>query len=142
MYCEPGMSAMVSKIAELEHYWFVWAALMDDGTWETGNAMLGSGSYATATFRSAGEPSVVAANDDVEAKVTWETKGDVTQPTHATLSFGGETFHFEGTHNAANSAVALGIAWLHGNVRREGGPTPVKCWSTMEVIKVRATPRD
>lgn len=79
MYCLPGMSAIVSKIAELEHYWFVWGSLMDDGTWETGNAMLGSGNYATATFRRAGEPPVIATNDDVAAKVIWETKGDVSQ---------------------------------------------------------------
>lgn len=31
MYCLPGLSAHVSKIAQLEHYWFVWGALFDDG---------------------------------------------------------------------------------------------------------------
>ena len=52
MYCLPGMSAHVSKIAQLEHYWFVWGALFDDGHWETGNTMLGAGGYAAcALFR-------------------------------------------------------------------------------------------
>ncbi|MBL7497158.1 hypothetical protein I6A84_41925 [Frankia sp. CNm7] len=142
MYCLPGLSAMVSKIAELEHYWFVWGSILEDGRWETGNAMLGTGNYATATFQRDGEPPIIATNDEVESKVIWETKGDVRQPRLASLTFGGRTFSFEGTHNAAAAAVSLGIAWLHGTVREEGGPKPVRSWSTMEVIKIRATPRD
>ena len=49
---------------------------------------------------------------------------------------------FAATHNAAAAAVSLGIAWMHGDVQEQGGPTPVEAWSTMEVIKIRATPRD
>ena len=66
----------------------------------------------------------------------------MSQPVRATLSFGGRTFNFEATHNAAAAGVSLGIAWMHGVVQEEGGPKPVKSWSTMEVIKVGATPRD
>lgn len=142
MYCLPGMSAHVSKIAELEHYWFVWGSIMADGSWETGNAMLGAGNYATATFHRQGQPPIIATNDDVHSKVVWESKDDVSQPVRATLSFGGRTFHFDATHNAAAAAVSLGIAWMHGTMCAEGGPTPARSWSTMEVIKIRATPRD
>jgi hypothetical protein len=142
MYCLPGLSAHVSKIAELEHYWFVWGSIRSDGRWETGNAMLGAGNYATATFHRQGDAPVIATNDDVTSKVTWESRGEVSQPVRATLSFGGRTFGFEATHNAAAAAVSLGIAWMHGVVQEEGEPAPVKSWSTMEVIKIRATPRD
>ncbi|WP_319448711.1 MULTISPECIES: hypothetical protein [unclassified Mycobacterium] len=151
MYCLPGMSAHVSKIAQLEHYWFVWGAVFDDGHWETGNTMLGAGGYATATFHRQGEPPVVAINDNVKSTVTWDTKDGVSQPHLASLSFGGHTFDFQGTHNAAACAAALGIAWLHGTVQERGGIVPVKSWSTMEVIQRswdrnhseggRATPR-
>ena len=142
MYCIPGLSAHVSKIAELEHYWFVSGSIMSDGTWQTGNAMLGAGNYATATFHSQGEAPVIATNDDVKSKVVWKEKDGVSQPVRATLSFGGRTFDFEATHNSAAAGVSLGIAWMHGVVQERGGPQPVKSWSTMEVIKVRATPRD
>jgi hypothetical protein len=142
MYCLPGMSCQVSKIAELEHYWFVWAALMEDGTYETGNAMLGSGDYATATFRRPGETPVIATNTEVGSKVVWEERNGVNQPVRATLEYGGKAFDFEATHNAANAGVALGIAWMHGEVQERGGKKPVKSWATMEVIKIRATPRD
>ena len=54
----------------------------------------------------------------------------------------GRRFDFAATHNAAAAAVSLGIAWMHGDVQEQGGPTPVEAWSTMEVIKIRATPRD
>jgi hypothetical protein len=142
MYCLPGMSCQVSKIANLEHYWFVWAALMDDGTYQTGNCMLGSGTYATATYRAPGETPIFATNEEVGAKVVWEEKDGVNQPVRATLTFGGRTFDFEAHYNAANSGVSLGIAWMHGDVQEQGGPKPVASWSTMEVIKIRATPRD
>jgi hypothetical protein len=142
MYCLPGLSAQASKIAELEHYWFVWGSVLSDGRWETGNAMLGTGNYATATFHRRGESPIIATNDDVKSRVIWETNGEARQPIRASLSFGGRTFNFEATHNAAAGAVSLGIAWMHGTMQEEGGPKPVKGWSTMEVIKVRATPRD
>ncbi|ONH58200.1 hypothetical protein CcI49_22095 [Frankia sp. CcI49] len=142
MYCLPGLSAWVSKIAKLEHYWFVWGSILEDGRWETGNAMLGAGDYATATFHREGESPVIATNGDVSSKIVWETKGEVSQPRLATLTFGGRTFNFEGTHNAAAAAVSLGIAWLHGTMQEEGGPTPVRSWSTMEIIKSRATSRE
>ena len=142
MFCLPGMSCQVSKIAELEHYWFVWGSIMEDGSWETGNAMLGAGNYATATFHRQGETPVIATNEDVGSKVVWEARDGVNQPVKATLTFGGHTFNFEATHNAAAAGVSLGIAWMHGIVQEEGGPTPVQNWSTMEVIKIRATPRD
>lgn len=142
MYCLPGMSAQVSKIAELEHYWFVWASVLDDGRWETGNAMLGTGNYATATFKRDGEKPVIATNDDVLSKVKWVEQDNRRQPLQASLSFGGRTFDFDATHNAAAGAVSLGIAWMHGVMRERGGPRPERSWSTMEVIKVRATPRD
>lgn len=152
MYCLPGISAHVSKIAQLEHYWFVWGAVFDDGHWETGNAMLGAGGYATASFHRQGEAPVVAVNDDVDATVGWEDRDGRAQPHVASLGFGGHTFDFRGTHNAAACAAALGIAWLHGTVRERGGPEPVRSWSTMEVIQrswsrknsegTRATPRD
>ncbi|MEV5652620.1 hypothetical protein AB0L57_30600 [Nocardia sp. NPDC052254] len=142
MYCLPGMSAQVSKIAELEHYWFVWGSRLPDGRWETGNAMLGAGNYATATFHREGEAPVVATNDEIGSKVVWETRGEVRQPVRARLEFGGRTFEFEATHNAASAGVSLGIAWMHGTMREAGGPEPVDSWSTMEVIKIRATPRD
>jgi len=142
MYSLPGVSSLVSKIAILEHYWFVWGSQIEDGRWESGNAMLGSGNFAIATFHREGEAPVVATNDDVKAKVKWATQGDKSQPHRATLSFGGHTFHFEGNYNAAAVGVSLGIAWLHGTVEHEGAPKPVNSWSTMEVIKVRATPRD
>lgn len=151
MYCQPGMSAHVSKIAQLEHYWFVWGASFDDGHWETGNAMLGAGGYATATFHRQGEPPVIATNEGVDSTVAWDTRDGVAQPHRAVLSFGGHTFEFTGTHNAAACAAALGIAWLHGTVQERGGRAPVQSWSTMEVIqrswnrghtKDRAAPRD
>lgn len=150
MYCLPGMSAHVSKISQLEHYWFVWGAVFDDGHWETGNAMLGAGGYATATFHRQGEAPVIATNDAVGAQVSWESRNGVDQPHRATLAFGGHTFDFTGTHNAAACAAALGIAWLHGTVQERDGRAPVASWSTMEVIqrswsrgsKARATPRD
>lgn len=142
MYCLPGMSAQVSKIAHLEHYWFVWAAVFEDGHWETGNAMLGAGGYATATFHRKGDEPIIAINNYVKSKVVWEEKDGVSQPYLASLTFGGRTFHFTGTHNAAACAAALGIAWLHGKVQEEGGPTPVNSWSTMEVIQRNATPRN
>ena len=142
MYCLPGMSATVSKIAVLEHYWFVWGAQMEDGRWETGNAMLGSGNYATATYHREGDAPIIAINEDVKAKVKWETQDGVSQPVRATLIFGGKTFHFDATHNAAAQGVSKGIAWMHGTVHEEGGAKPANSWSTMEVIKVRATPRD
>ncbi|MBI3213054.1 MAG: hypothetical protein HYZ38_04475 [Mycobacterium sp.] len=142
MYCLPGLSAQVSKIAELEHYWFVWGVVDADGHWETGNAMLGAGNYATATFNSQGQGPVIATNDDVKSTVTWETRDGVSQPVRATLAFGGRTFEFEATHNAAAAAVSLGIAWMHGAVREVGRPRPARSWSTMEVIRIRATPRD
>ncbi|OMC38328.1 hypothetical protein A5740_27285 [Mycobacterium sp. GA-1841] len=142
MYCLPGLSAQVSKIAELEHYWFVWGSILDDGRWETGNAMLGAGNYATATFQREGEAPVIAVNDAVRSKVHWERRGDRKQPTTASLSFGGRTFNFTATHNAAAAAVSLGIAWMHGTMHEENGPRPTQSWSTMEIIKVRATPRE
>lgn len=142
MYCLPGMSCQVSKIAHLEHYWFVWGSLLADGTWQTGNCMLGAGDYATATFRAPGQAPVIATNDAVQARVVWKARDGVNQPVRATLRFGGHTFEFEATHNAAAAGVSLGIAWMHGTVSEPGGPTPVATWSTMEVIKVRATPRE
>ena len=142
MYCLPGMSAQVSKIAHLEHYWFVWGAVFEDGRWETGNAMLGGGGYATATFHRQGQQPIIATNDDVKSTVLWEERDGVAQPHLASLTFGGRTFQFTGSHNAAACAAALGIAWLHGVVQEEGGPTPVNSWSTMEVIQRNATPRD
>ncbi|WP_405182482.1 hypothetical protein OG225_16400 [Nocardia sp. NBC_01377] len=135
MYCLPGISAQISKMAHLEHYWFVWGAIFDGGHWETGNAMLGAGGYATATFHRQGEAPLVATNDEVDAKVLRETKGGVSQPHLACISFCGRTFDFQGTHNAAACAAALGIAWLHGTVREQGGPEPTSSWSTMEVIE-------
>ena len=122
MYCLPGMSCQVSKIANLEHYWFVWASLMDDGTWETGNAMLGSGNYATATYHAQGQTPAIATNEAVGAKVVWEERDGVNQPVRATLDFGGHTFDFEATHNSAAAAVSLGIAWMHGTVQKKDGP--------------------
>lgn len=110
MYCLPGRSAHNSKIADLEHYWFVWGSILDDGRWETGNAMLGAGSYASATFHRQGELPIIAINDDVQSKVVWQTKGDVSQPHLAQLSFGGRTFNFDATHNAAAAGISLGIA--------------------------------
>ncbi len=142
MYSLPGVSAHNSKIAELEHYWFVWGSILSDGRWETGNAMLGTGNYATATFQRQGESPVIATNDEVKATVSWETQGEVSQPLHASLSFGGRTFNFAATHNAAAAGISLGIAWMHGTMQEVDGPTPVKSWSTMEVIKSRATPRN
>ena len=152
MYCLPGISAHVSKIAQLEHYWFVWGAVFDDGHWETGNAMLGAGGYATATFHRQGDAPAIATNDDVDATVGWDERDGTSQPHVATLTFAGRSFDFRGTHNAAACAAALGIAWLHGTVQERGGPTPVCSWSTMEVIQrswsrndskgTRATPRD
>ena len=129
-YCLPGISSHISKIAKLEHYWFVWGALFEDGHWETGNAMLGEGGYATATFDRQGQPPIVATNDDVVARVEWETKDDNSQPKSATISFGGHIFTFDGTHNAAACAAALGIAWLHGTVHKHRASAPVKSWST------------
>jgi hypothetical protein len=142
MYCLPGLSAHVSKIAELEHYWFVWGSVLSDGRWESGNAMLGAGDYATATFQRQGEPPLIATNDGVKSRVIWKEKEGRRQPLQASLSFGGRTFTFEATHNAAAGAVSLGIAWMHGVMREEQGPEPLESWSTMEVIKMRATPRD
>lgn len=150
MYCLPGLSCQISKMAHLEHYWFVWAAELADGRWETGNCMLGAGGYATATLRRPGEPPVIASNDEISAKVLWEEKDGASQPYLAQISFGGHTFDFTGTHNAAACAAALGIFWLHGTVQRQGGPKAVRSWSTMEVIQkglssdadgARATPR-
>jgi hypothetical protein len=142
MYCLPGRSAHNSKIAELEHYWFVWGSILSDGRWETGNAMLGPDGYATATFHRQGDPPIIATNGDVDAKVLWQAKGDVNQPHRSSLSFGGRTFDFDATHNAAAAGVSLGIAWVHGTMQERGGPMPIKSWSTMEVIKSRATPRN
>ena len=34
MYCLRGLTGHVSKIAELEHYWFVWGSVRSDGRWE------------------------------------------------------------------------------------------------------------
>lgn len=135
MYSLPGLSCQISKTANLEHYWFVWAAEMADGTYETGNCMLGAGGYATATFHRQGQPPVIATNDEVDAKVLWDEKDGQSQPHLARLSFGGHAFDFTGTHNAAACVAALGIFWLHGTVQREGGPKAVRSWSTMEVIK-------
>jgi hypothetical protein len=36
--------------------------------------------------------------------------------------FGGRTFDFEATHNAAAAAVSLGIAWVHRTPQESGGP--------------------
>ena len=145
MYCIPGLSAQLSKIAWLEHYWFVWGAIHEDGTWETGNAMLGAGGYATATWHRQGFDPIIATNADVESKVVWEDRENgESQPVSASLTFGGRTFDFTTTHNAAAQAASLGIKWVHGRVQEKGGPVPVRTWSTMEVI-VRgaetATPR-
>lgn len=152
IYCLPGISAHLSKIAQLEHYWFVWGALFEDGHWETGNAMLGADGYATASFNRPGEPPVLATNEEVKSKVKWETREGNSQPHVASLDFGGRVFDFHATHNAAACAAALGIAWLHGTVQERGGPKPIKSWSTMEVIQrgwdkgeessKHATPRD
>lgn len=116
-----------------------------------GNTMPGAGGYATATFHRQDEAPVIATNSDVDATVEWTTKDNVSQPHLAQLSFGGRTFDFTGTHNAAACAAALGIAWLHGTVQEVDGPVPVRSWSTMEVIqrswsrsdteRTRATPR-
>ena len=135
MYCLPEISCQTSKMANLEHYWFVWRAEFEDGSWETGNCMLGAGGYATATCRRAGEAPVIATNGDVEAKVSWIDQDGASQPHLARLAFGGRTFEFTGTHNAAACAAALGIAWLHGAVQEAGGRTPVRSWATMEVIQ-------
>ncbi|MEV0355602.1 hypothetical protein AB0H71_05995 [Nocardia sp. NPDC050697] len=135
MYCLPGLSAHASNIAHLEHYWFVWGAQFEDGHWETGNTMLGAGGYATAGYHRQGEPPVVAVGGDVGSTVLWDTRDGVAQPYAASLAFGGHTFDFRGTHNAAACAAALGIAWLHGTVQRAGGEQPVRSWSTMEVIQ-------
>jgi len=141
MYCLPGLSSLVSKIAILEHYWFVWYSILSDGRWESGNVMLGPGNYATATFHRQGEPPIIATNDDVKASVKWATKDGVSQPHLASLSFCGRTFEFKGHYNAA-AAVSQGLAWLHGTLYEEEGPKPVKSWATMEIIKRRATPRE
>jgi hypothetical protein len=94
IYCLPGISAHLSKIAKLEHYWFVWGALFEDGHWETGNAMLGADGYATATFNRPGRPPVVATNEEVTSKVKWDTKDGVSQPHLASLEYGGHAFGF------------------------------------------------
>lgn len=140
MYHMPGVTE--SKIAILEHYWFVWGSILSDGRWESGNAMLGTGNFALATFHRQGEPPIVATNDDVKAIVKWAEKDGVSQPHLASISFCGRTFKFEGDHNAAAWVISSGVAWLHGTAYEEGGPKPEKSWSTMEVIKVRATPRE
>jgi hypothetical protein len=74
--------------------------------------------------------------------VVWETNGDRRQPIRASLSFGGRTIDFEATHRAAAAAVSLSIAWMHGTMQEAAGPNRVMSWSTMEIIKIRATPRD
>ncbi len=142
MYCLPWLSSFFSKIALLEHYWFVWGSILSDGRWESGNAMLGAGNFALATFHRQGERPIIAINDDVKASVEWAKKDYNSKPQAATLKFGGRTFKYEGQYNAAGGAVSMAIDWLHGIVSEGGGPKPVKSWSTMEVIKVRATPRE
>jgi hypothetical protein len=104
--------------------------------------MLGTGNYATATFDRQGEPPIIATNDDVKSKVIWKTENDVSQPLLASLSFGGRTFNFEATHNAAAAGVSLGIAWMHGIMQEEGGPQPVKSgprWRSSRYARRRAT---
>jgi hypothetical protein len=79
MYCLPGMSCLVSKIVALEHYWFVWASLMDDGSWQTGNAMLGTGKYATATFRNP-DGAVIATNEECAPRSYGNSKRGLRNP--------------------------------------------------------------
>jgi hypothetical protein len=56
---------------------------------------------------------------------------------------------FPGLHNdllflwaMVDTAVSRDIAWMHGTMQQDGGPTPANSWSTMDIIKIRATPRD
>ena len=99
------------------------------------NAMLGAGGYATATWHRQGFDPIIATNDDVDINVVWEDRDNgQSQPVSATLAFGGRTFDFTTTHNAAAQAASLGIKWVHGRVQEQGGPVPVQTWSTMEVI--------
>jgi hypothetical protein len=136
MYSRPGAEGP-STIAELQHYWFVWGSLMDDGTWETGNAMLGPNGFALATFCRPGEPPLIGINGGVTNDVTWETRGELSQPTHSTLSFGGRTFEFVATYNFASEPASKVIAGLQGTAREVGGPTPARSWWVCEAFKGR-----
>jgi hypothetical protein len=142
MYVERGWNSHVCKVAMLEHYWIVWGALMADGSWHTGNVWLGGDGFATATFVEPGADPVVATREAVKSRIIWDTEGDVSLPGSATLAFGGRTFNWEVSHNAVAEGPGAIVAHLHGKVQEDGGPVPVQSWSTMEIITVRAAPRD
>jgi hypothetical protein len=142
MYVAYGLSAHTSKVGGLENYWINWGSLMEDGTWHTGNVFLGEGDLATATFNQPGEEPVIALNQAVRSTVEWDSNGEIRLPKSATLAFGGRTFEWQPTHNAAFNGPAGRFAHLQGSVQEVGGPKPVKSWSTMEIIKARATPRN
>jgi hypothetical protein len=142
MYVAYGLSAHTSKTAALENYWIVWGSLMEDGSWHTGNVYLGEGGLATATFNRPGQEPVIAINEAVRSTVEWDSDGETRLPRTAMLAFGGYTFQWEPTHNAAFNGPGARFAHLYGSVQEVGGPKPVKSWSTMEIIKARATPRN
>lgn len=139
MYYLPWQIAPTCKIFMLEHYWFAWGSTLDDGRWESGNVMLGAGNFAIATFQREGEDRIIATNDDVKASVDWIEKDGNKKPHAATLKFGGKTFHYQAEYNAAASAIAFAVDWLHGTVSEEGGPEPVKSYATLEIIKAHVT---
>jgi hypothetical protein len=142
MYITPGLSAHLSKTAWLENYWIVWASLMEDGSWQTGNVFLGERYLASATFNEPGQLPVIAVNEGVKSTIVWDSNGDARLPCAATLAFGGRTFQWQPTHNAIFAGPTARFGHLYGTVQEVGGPKPVKSWSTMEIIKARATPRD
>ena len=75
------------------------------------NAMLGAGGYATATWHRQGFDPIIATNADVESKVVWEDRENgESQPVSASLTFGGRTFDFTTTHNAAAQAAFIAAA--------------------------------
>jgi hypothetical protein len=142
MYVAHGLSAHTSKVAVLENYWIVWGSLMEDGSWRTGNVFLGEGDLATGTFNEPGLEPVIAVNEAVRSSVEWDSNGENRLPRSATLAFGGRTFQWTPTHNAAFNGPSGRFAHLYGTVQEVGGPKPVGSWSTMEIIKARAKPRN
>jgi len=142
MYVAHGLSAHTSKIAGMENYWIVWGSLMEDGKWHTGNVFLGEGNLAIATFNQPGTEPVLAINEAVKSTVEWDSNGETRLPRSAALSFGGRRFEWTPTHNAVFNGPSARFAHLYATVQEVGGPKPVKSWSTMEIIKARATPRN
>jgi hypothetical protein len=141
MYAAPGLCSYLSKTAMLENYWIVWASLMKDGSWQTGNVFLGEGALATATFSRPGHAPVIETNECVRSTVVWDARGERKLPRSAKISFGGHTFLWEPTHNAIFAGPSARFAHLYGIVQEQGAPPPVKSWSTMEIILARAAPR-